>query len=101
MDIVGTPSPPPLCKRWGVEFSKFAKKGGLDFSHKKGGVGKIGGYFKKRRVSLIFILTSTFQYYPSLSVWCVYFVFLHHFYQHYLYFTEQPSLIAPNQQIWL
>ena len=27
----------------GVEFSRFSKKGGSDFSHKNGGVGKTGG----------------------------------------------------------
>ena len=28
-----------------------------------------------------------FQCCPSLSVWCVFFVYLHHFFQHYLCFT--------------
>ena len=44
---------------WGRgDFSKFSQKGegGLDFSYKKGGVGK-----RKGTVSLIFILTSPFQ----------------------------------------
>ena len=63
--------PPPF-----NEFSKFSKKegrgGGVsDFSHKKGGVGKIRFFLKKGGVSLIFILTSPFQCYLFLSVWCV------------------------------
>ena len=38
--------PPPLILDRGIEFSKFSKKRrGLDFSHKKGGFGKIGGLF--------------------------------------------------------
>ena len=43
--IVG-PLPPPFIKE-GVELSKFLQKngGGLDFSHKKRRVGKIGGIF--------------------------------------------------------
>ena len=37
--IVGTP--PPLYKKEGLEFSKFfQRRGGSDFSHKKGGAGK-------------------------------------------------------------
>ena len=36
------------CHGWGqFEFCKFSKKEGSDFSHKKGGVGEIGGCFKK------------------------------------------------------
>ena len=30
------------------EFSKFLKKGGSNFSHKKGGFGKTGGVLKNR-----------------------------------------------------
>ena len=30
---------------------------------------------------------------------CVCFVYLHHFYQYYLCFTEEPSLTASNQQM--
>ena len=42
----------------GLEFSKFSpQKRGLDFSHKKGGVSKIGrGGFLKKGVSSIFTL---------------------------------------------
>ena len=61
--IVGTPIP---CRY--LSFQNFRKKGGVPhFSLKKGGVGKIGvggggegGCFKKRVVSLIFILTNPF-----------------------------------------
>ena len=46
--------------------------GGSDFSHKNGGVGKIGGIvLKKEEVALIFILTNPFQCYLSRNVWCV------------------------------
>ena len=39
----------PLDKRRGSNFRNFRKKGGSESSHKKGGVGKIGGdCFKKR-----------------------------------------------------
>ena len=48
-------------------FQNFHKKGGSDFSHKNGGVSKIGGCVKKG-VSLIFILANSFQCYLSLSV---------------------------------
>ena len=43
-------NPPPHLPLYplGVEFSKFLqRKGGSDFSHKTGGVGKIEGCFKK------------------------------------------------------
>ena len=70
----------------GVSVFKIFKKKGWHshFSHKNGGVGKtvgnIGGVFLKRGgLSLIFILTNPFQCYLSLSVWCVCFVYLHHF----------------------
>ena len=33
----------------GFEFSKLLQNGGSDFSHKKGGLGKIGGFFLKKR----------------------------------------------------
>ena len=49
-----------------LSFQIFYKKGGSDFSHKKGGLGKIEGvfvvFFKKRGVSFIFILTNPFQF---------------------------------------
>ena len=73
--------------------------GGSDFSYKKGGVGKIGGCFTKGRVPLIFILTFSgvkflevfdvcvlFVYTISISIICV--------------SQEEPSLIAPNQQMY-
>ena len=81
----------------GVSFQNFQKKkgggGGSQFSHKKGGVGVL-----KKGVSLTFILTSSFQCYLSLSVWCACL---------FIYSTsiiiicvsqEEPSLIASNQQ---
>ena len=37
--------------------------GGPDFSHEKGEVGKLGRVVLKKGVSLIFILTKSFQYY--------------------------------------
>ena len=66
--IVGTP-----LERGGggLSFWSFQKWGDSDFSHKKGGVGKMGGCFKKVGLLLIFILTNPFQCYLSLSVWCV------------------------------
>ena len=76
----------------GVSFQNFQKMGeGSDFSHKKGGFGKIWGCFKKG-VSLIFILISPFLCYLSLSVLvCVCFVYLHHFCQYYLCFTGRTQ----------
>ena len=80
----------------GVSFQNFQKKrggGGSEFSHKKGGVGVL-----KKGVSLTFILTSSFQCYLSLNVWCACL---------FIYSTsiiiicvsqEEPSLIASNQQ---
>ena len=54
------------------EFSQVTKKeGGSNFSHKKGGVGKLGGgggLFKRGGVSLIFIATNPFQCYLSLNL---------------------------------
>ena len=40
----------PLVRRGGggLSFKNFCKKGGSDFYYKKGGVGEIGGCFKKR-----------------------------------------------------
>ena len=58
MIIVGTP---PFIKEGGGGwvFEIFEKKkGGSDFSHKKGGVGIMGGLFWKGGLSLIFILTN-------------------------------------------
>ena len=49
-------------KHFGHSFVEIFPKGGFRFFHKKGGLGKIGGYFKKEgTLSLIFILTSPFQ----------------------------------------
>ena len=68
-------TPPPLPPL--MSFQNFQKrKGGeeevSDFSHKKGGVGKIRFFLKKRVFGV-----------------CVFFVYLHHFYQYYLYITER------------
>ena len=84
---------------------QFLKKGGegSDFSHKKGGIGKIGGCFKKGGVSLVFILTDSFQCYLSLSVCCVC-VFVLFIYTISISIIcvsyEEPSLIASNQQMY-
>ena len=62
----------PFLKWGGFEFSrKRGEGGGSDFSHKKGGVGKIGGCFEKGWFfsSLFFILTNPFQYYLLQSEW--------------------------------
>ena len=47
----------------------FCKKEGSDFSHKKGGVSKMGGCLKggEQGVSL-FILTNPFQHYLSMEI---------------------------------
>ena len=49
--IVGTPSPFYKEGGGGVEFLKFSNKAGSDFSHKKGGVGKIEGCLKKTGIA--------------------------------------------------
>ena len=81
--IVGTP------QLWGgagggLSFQNFRKKGGSDFSHKKGGVGKIGagGVLLKKGGGITYFHTNSFQCYLSLSVWCVYvcFAYLHEYY---------------------
>ena len=50
----------------GLSFRNFRKKGGSDFSHKSGGVGKKGG-----GVSLIFILTLSSVIFHRVSRVCV------------------------------
>ena len=52
----------------------------LDFSHKKGGTGKIWGCYK--RGDITYFHTNPFQYYLPLSIWCAYlcFVYLHQYY---------------------
>ena len=85
---------PPFIK-WGggLSFRNFLKKRGegSDFPHKKGGVGKIGGYLKKRglfkkkrggTLSLIFIWPNPFQSYLLQSEWWLCFAYLHLFYQY-------------------
>ena len=44
-----------------LSFWNFAKKGGLNFSHQKGGVGKIGGDLVPKRMTLLHFFTSSFQ----------------------------------------
>ena len=61
-----------------LSFPSFQKRrggggGGSDFSHKNGGVGKIGGVFVKRRGGYHFLLYKHFMCYLSLSVVCVFF----------------------------
>ena len=54
-------------------------------------------------VSLIFILTNPFPCYlsPSFGVYVyVNFVYLHHFISIIYVSQEEPSVIAPNQQIY-
>ena len=76
--------------------------GGLEFSHKKGGlvVGKIGACFKKGLL-LISIQTNLFQCYLSLSVLpvIVSFAFLHHVYQYSCVSWEDFNFIKSNWQI--
>ena len=61
-------------------------QGGSDFPHKKGGVGNIGGCFKKG-VLFIFILPNLFKCYLSLKVWCVCVLFLYNIFIGILCFT--------------
>ena len=76
---------------WGSKFSKFSKKES-GFSHKKEGVGKKGGCFKREDIT--YFHTNLFQCYLSLSVWYVsVFCFLKSVF-------EEPSLAAPNQRIY-
>ena len=76
---------------WGRKFSKFSKKES-GFSHKKGGIGKKGDCFKREEIT--YFHTNPSQCYLSLSVWYVsVFCLLTSVF-------EEPSLIAPNQQIY-
>ena len=76
----------------GDEFSKFLKKkggeGGVhsDFFNKKGGASKMVNVV----VSLIFTVTNLLQCYFYLIVWCVCFVYIHHytFYQYHLFYRK-------------
>ena len=52
----------------GVEFSKFSKKGGFRFFHKKGGVGKNRGGGGLKKWGITYFHTISFQCYLSLSV---------------------------------
>ena len=101
----------------------FTKKGRSGFSHKKGGVGKIGGSFKKAAITYFHI------YVIFLNVWwvracvhacvhacmcvcvcarvrahvcvcvCVYFTYLHHF--HIVCVSQKElTVIKSNQQIY-
>ena len=84
--------PLPFIKGGRLSFHNFPKKGegGSDFSHKKGGVGKIEGCFKKGgdTLSLIFIVTKPSQSYLSLSEgWC--FAYLPRVSQYSLCFMER------------
>ena len=66
-------------------FPSFQKKGeGSDFSHKNGGVCKIGGFFVKRRGGYHFLLYKHCVCYLFLSVLCACFS------------QEEPNLIASN-----
>ena len=102
MNIVG-----PFIKegKGRLSFRNFQKRDGSDFSHKKGGIGKIGrGCFKKGVVSFILILTNPFQCYLSLSVWCVclcFFLFIYTISIGIICVSQkEPSLIASNQQMY-
>ena len=53
-----------------LSFQNFQKKRVSDFAHIKGGVGKIGGCFRKGGVITYFHI-NPFQCYLHLSVWCV------------------------------
>ena len=95
----------PLQKlyRWTSQFSKSLKKrgrgggrGGADFSHKGGGVGTLGGFFKKG--SITYFHTNPIQRCLYLSVWCACVCFLFTFLPVLFVPQEEPSLIASNQQ---
>ena len=87
-----------LYTRW-LRFQNSPEKGGgrSDFSHKNGGVGKIGGVV----VSLIFIIANPFQCYLSLSVWCVCVLFTYTISVSIICVSQkEPRLIASNQEIY-
>ena len=75
---------------WSLSFWNFSKKGASDFSHKKGGVGKIRWVVLKKGVSLTFLPTKLvcvlFIYTISISILCV--------------SREEGSLTESNQQIY-
>ena len=76
-------------------------EGGSDFSYKDGAVGKIDGVVLKKDVSLIFILTNSFQCYLSLSVWCVRVLFIYTISISIICVSkDELSLAASNQQIY-
>ena len=98
----------PIClHNWGrgVEFLKFNQKGGgfMFFPQKGRSWRNRGDYFKKERVSLIFILSKPFQCYLSLSAWCVFVwcvLFVYTISVSILCVSRQGrSLIESNQQI--
>ena len=62
--IVGPPLSPSFVKKRLWVFQIFPKRGGSDFSYKKGGVGK-----KEGALSRIFMLTNSFQSYLLRSEW--------------------------------
>ena len=78
------------------------KKEGSDFSHKKGGLGKIGANVLKRGLLLIFIPTNPLQFHLSLSVWFVWFFLFIYTISIIIIcdLQEEPSLTASNQQIY-
>ena len=103
MIILNPPPPPPLYKGGGgrgrvfieAVLKLFTKSGGFRFFPQKA-----RGWYNRRAdlrkgVSLIFLLIlSSFIF---LSVWCacVYFVYLHHFYQYCLFFKGR------NYSYWI
>ena len=100
MFIVGT----ILLYKGGFEFSKSPlppkKIRGSDFTHKRGGLVKKGGCFKKRgTLLLISIITSTFESYFSLIMcWCLLSMLTPYLSEFFVSF-EKINLIGSNQLI--
>ena len=85
-----------------LSFWNFPKKGDSDFSHKNGGVGKIGGWIKKEGYHLFSYLVTLssviFLWVFGVFVLCLFAPFLSVF---ICVSQEEPSLIAAsNQQIY-
>ena len=72
-------------------FQIFKKRGGPNFSQKKGAVSKIGGCFKKEEVS-----TNCFQCYLCLNVWCVCVLFIYTIPINIICDSEEEPILAPS-----
>ena len=89
-----------------MSFRNFPKGWGLDFFHKRGRVGKIGGRVVLKKggtLSLVSILTIPFQSYLSLSEWwcvfCLFTPYLSVFFRFHATW-EELSLTEFNQQMY-